>query len=91
MEAILRRFRLGWVFFDQENSSTARNTSYPMSRMVQASALWDRVKGSKVPGKKATLCRWRKGKGPLSVSYRTMNWYMRYSAAEQYRSFSPPP
>ena len=41
--------------------------------MVLASALWDRVKGSKVPGKKATFCRLWNWKGPLSVSYRTIN------------------
>ena len=52
-EASRRRTRWGWVFLDQENSSMASSTSYPRSRMARTMPLWDRVKGSKVPGKKA--------------------------------------
>ena len=32
----------------------ASRTSKPWSRMARTMPLWDRVKGSKVPGKKAT-------------------------------------
>ncbi len=53
MLTILRRMRWGWVFLDQENSSIASMTSKPRSRMAWTMPLWERVKGSKVPGKKA--------------------------------------
>ena len=57
MFTICRRIKCGWARFDQENSSTERNTSKPMSAMIRAIPLCDRVKGSKVPGKKATFSR----------------------------------
>ena len=73
---ICRRIMWGWGFLDQENSSTARYTSKPISRMAWAMPLWDRVKGSKVPGKKAIFRGWEKAKGPLSNRRRAMKRLM---------------
>ena len=57
MLTIWRRTRCGWVFFDQENSSMARNTVNPSSWIFFAISLWDKVNGSKVPGKNAIFSR----------------------------------
>ena len=57
MFTIWRRTRCGWVFFDQENSSMARNTVNPSSWIFFAISLWDKVNGSKVPGKNAIFSR----------------------------------
>ena len=54
MAAMRRRMRVGCVRLDQENSSMASSTSKSASRMARTMPLWDRVKGSKVPGKNAT-------------------------------------
>ena len=43
--------------------------------------LWDSVKGSKVPGKKATRLGQVKAKGPWSIRHREMNRLMWASAA----------
>ena len=55
MAAIFRRSSFGMVLLLQENSSMARYTSIPRSRISWTMPLWLREKGSKVPGKKAAL------------------------------------
>ena len=55
MLTICLRTREGCAFLDQENSSMARYTSIPRSRISWTIPLWLREKGSKVPGKKAAL------------------------------------
>ena len=80
-EASRRRTRWGWVFLDQENSSMASSTSYPRSRMARTMPLWDRVKGSKVPGKNATGRGVSNRKPPRSSSCSVRNRYSRPSMA----------
>ena len=53
----LAAHQMRWVFFDQENSSMARNTVNPSSWIFFAISLWDKVNGSKVPGKNAIFSR----------------------------------
>ena len=54
MEAICRRMSLATGCLDQENSSMAKYTSYPRRHSSSTIRLCPEVKGSKVPGKKAT-------------------------------------
>ena len=49
----------------------ASSTSNPSSRMARTMPLWDRVKGSKVPGKKAKGREGSKGTSPHSSSCST--------------------
>ena len=49
--------------------------------MAWTMPLWDRVKGSKVPGKKAIFWGRRKEKGPWSSRHREMNRLMSARAA----------
>ena len=59
----------------------ASSTSNPRSRMARTMPLWDRVKGSKVPGKKAMGRGSSMGKPPWNRRCSVMKRYTRPSMA----------